>query len=115
MHNFNDLDPKLCTYCGTCVAVCPMNSLIADNEKIQLVGKCNSFRGQFYLDPGPHAFLEEWVRTSGPLDPIECAKRIEVCVVVVVGVYVDGVAGRDGDYAESSNGSCEFHESSQQS
>ena len=52
MHNFNDLDPKLCTYCGTCVAVCPMNSLIADNEKIQLVGKCNSCGLCFGVCPG---------------------------------------------------------------
>ncbi|MFC1786437.1 Coenzyme F420 hydrogenase/dehydrogenase, beta subunit C-terminal domain [Halobacteriota archaeon] len=42
VHNFKDLDPELCTFCGTCVGVCPQNSLIAKHGKIYSVGKCKS-------------------------------------------------------------------------
>jgi coenzyme F420 hydrogenase subunit beta len=51
-HDFSDLDPELCAYCGTCVSVCPMNSLIAENEKIELVGECKSCGTCFDFCPG---------------------------------------------------------------
>ena len=34
MPNFNDIEPELCNYCGTCVGICPVSALSARDEKI---------------------------------------------------------------------------------
>jgi coenzyme F420 hydrogenase subunit beta len=52
VHKFKDLDSKLCSFCGTCVGVCPQNALIAKDEKIYLVGKCKSCELCYNACPG---------------------------------------------------------------
>lgn len=38
---FKDINPELCTLCGTCFGICPSNALVIDGEKIRLEGECN--------------------------------------------------------------------------
>lgn len=42
MKNVEALHSNLCNYCGTCIAVCPLKSLVARNEKIYVNGDCDS-------------------------------------------------------------------------
>ncbi|MCP1663172.1 coenzyme F420 hydrogenase subunit beta [Methanocalculus sp. AMF5] len=50
--NFHDIDPKLCTYCGTCVGVCPNNVLIIRSGIIIIQDACNSCGFCYNICPG---------------------------------------------------------------
>lgn len=50
--NFLDIDPQLCTFCGTCVSVCPTNSLIINKEKVELKGDCVNCGKCYAVCPG---------------------------------------------------------------
>jgi coenzyme F420 hydrogenase subunit beta len=38
--NFSDIDPQHCTFCGTCVGICPHDALIVKNEKVLQISDC---------------------------------------------------------------------------
>lgn len=39
---FNDIETSLCTFCGTCIGVCPNDALEIYEEKIVLKGQCSA-------------------------------------------------------------------------
>jgi coenzyme F420 hydrogenase subunit beta len=41
-NSISDIDPGLCTFCGTCVGICPDNALTVGNERILFSGECSS-------------------------------------------------------------------------
>jgi len=51
-YNFLDIDSELCTFCGTCVGICPNNALVPSNERILLQGECNSCGLCYSVCPG---------------------------------------------------------------
>lgn len=42
MKNFLDIDLKLCHSCGTCIAVCPTEAIVLEDETAKLKGKCTN-------------------------------------------------------------------------
>ncbi|KXS43609.1 MAG: coenzyme F420 hydrogenase beta subunit [Methanolobus sp. T82-4] len=38
--SFRDINLDLCTYCGTCVGICPSNAIVSKNESVYLEGNC---------------------------------------------------------------------------
>ena len=52
MLSFRDIDPKLCTFCGTCIGICPINALGVAIHKPILVKECNSCGICFRNCPG---------------------------------------------------------------
>jgi len=46
------IDPRFCTFCGTCVGICPNNALVARDGHILLRGKCDSCGLCYKFCPG---------------------------------------------------------------
>ena len=59
MKKFEDIDANLCTFCGTCVGVCPKNALSVKNEKVRLEGECISCGLCYSACPGIEVNFEE--------------------------------------------------------
>lgn len=51
-HSYYDINAELCTFCGTCVGICPNDALISNNEKIYLQGECKSCGLCYKICPG---------------------------------------------------------------
>lgn len=52
MPKFRDIDLKLCTFCGMCIGICPINALGISRQKPILIGDCNSCGICFRNCPG---------------------------------------------------------------
>ena len=39
-HGFQDIDPRVCTQCGACVSVCPIEVIGTDGADVRLQGDC---------------------------------------------------------------------------
>lgn len=51
-HNFQDIDPRYCTLCGTCVGICPHDTLVIDNERVLQISACKNCGLCYNLCPG---------------------------------------------------------------
>jgi len=51
-HNFHDIDPHHCTFCGTCVGICPCDALIIQNEEVSQKSDCNNCGLCYEICPG---------------------------------------------------------------
>jgi len=60
MHSYNDINPSLCTYCGTCIAVCPYSSLSVVDGKITLIGECDGCGICYDTCPGMNFSFPEY-------------------------------------------------------
>lgn len=40
IHSFYDINPRLCTLCGTCVGICPHRALAIQGDAVSLVSEC---------------------------------------------------------------------------
>ncbi len=52
MPSFADIDPRACNFCGTCVALCPVQALQLGDEQIVLVGDCIDCGTCYRVCPG---------------------------------------------------------------
>jgi coenzyme F420 hydrogenase subunit beta len=50
--SFTDIDPRACTFCGTCVALCPVQALQTSDERIVLTGDCIECGTCYRVCPG---------------------------------------------------------------
>lgn len=87
MPSFADIDPRACTFCGTCVALCPVQALQTNGERIVLTGDCIDCGTCYRVCPGreldlPALALQTFGRPSA--DPL-------------LGRYKDIYAGRATD------------------
>lgn len=51
-YNFLNINSELCTFCGTCIGICPNNALVPNNERVLLQGECNSCGLCYEVCPG---------------------------------------------------------------
>ncbi len=72
-HNFDDIDPQVCTFCGACVSICPRDAIAVGEEKVYLQGECTSCGLCYRFCPGREMDFEALSRThlgSPSRDPL---------------------------------------------
>jgi coenzyme F420 hydrogenase subunit beta len=72
-HNFDDIDPQVCTFCGACVSICPRGVIATEEEKVRLQGECISCGLCYRFCPGREMDFDASSRTylgSPSQDPL---------------------------------------------
>ena len=70
---FHDIDPRVCTQCGTCVSICPVDAIAADSNGVHLQGECIDCGLCYRFCPGREMDfigLSETYLGSPPQDPL---------------------------------------------
>jgi coenzyme F420 hydrogenase subunit beta len=72
-HNFDDIDPQVCTFCGACVSICPRGAIAVGEEEVYLQGECISCSLCYRFCPGREMDFDASSRTyldSPSQDPL---------------------------------------------
>jgi coenzyme F420 hydrogenase subunit beta len=71
--SFHDIDPHVCTECGACISICPVEALSADRDGVHLQGECIDCGLCYRFCPGREmdfGALSETHLGSRPEDPL---------------------------------------------
>jgi len=86
-HNFHDINPDHCTFCGTCVGICPHDALIIKNEKILQIADCKKCGLCYEICPGRSIDFTQLNKKL--FDTKDCDNRIGFYRIIAKGYSSD--------------------------
>jgi coenzyme F420 hydrogenase subunit beta len=96
-HGFEDIDSRVCTQCGACVSICPLESIAANARGVSLQGECIECGLCYDYCPGRETdftALSERHLGSAPKDPLlGHHRRVSVAQAVSAEVRERGSSG----------------------
>jgi coenzyme F420 hydrogenase subunit beta len=94
MKTFKDIDQRLCTYCGTCIGICPENAIVPGERKPVLAGSCKACGICFDNCPGKGFPIDKMNRQLFGTEKVD--REIGYYQTIKVGYSTDRAVRKNG-------------------